>query len=103
MARARLKFGVYEERYRPICKTCKKNYPDCRHSKAPERVVLLAGPTNIWMQLNGTNYPGVRFRRFNDFSVVEMVTTEAQFRSKYSYVGRYVTKIERTEELQEKR
>jgi len=60
-------------------------------------VVMLAGPDQIWCQLNGTNYPSVRFRNFNDFDVVEMVMTETQFRSKFTYVGRYITNITRTE------
>lgn len=73
MNRARLKHGVYEERYRPLCVKCKKKWPECRHSEPPKRVVFLDGPDQIWAQLNGTNYPAVRFRAFNDFAAIEMV------------------------------
>ena len=100
MRRARLKYGVYEERYRPTCPKCKKKWPDCRHSEAPKRIVLLAGPDQIWAQLNGTNYPAVRFRAFNDFASVEMVMSELQFRGKYSYVGRFVTCITQKEVIE---
>jgi len=92
-----LKPGVYEERYRPICSKCAKKWPECRHSNPPKKVVLLAGPDRIWCQLNGTNYPAVHFRNFNDFDSVEMVMPDSQFRSKYSYVGRFVTQLIRTE------
>lgn len=102
MRRARFKHGVYEERYRPICMKCKKKWPDCKHSEPPKRVVLLAGSDQIWMQLNGTNYPSIRFRSFNDFTAVEMVMSEFQFRSKYTYVGRFFTKVTHQEVLQEK-
>lgn len=102
MRRARLKYGVYEERFRPICRSCKKQWPHCKHSKAPEKVVFVAGPDRIWMQLNGTNYPAVHFRKFNDSSSVEMVMTETQFRSKYVFLGRLTTVITRTDVMQEK-
>ena len=92
-SRARLKHGVYEERYRLVCPKCKKRWPDCKHSEAPKRVVLLAGPDRIWAQLNGTNYPAVRFRAFDDFAAIEMVMMDLQFRSKYTYVGRFITEI----------
>ena len=100
MRRAKLKYGVYEERYRPICSKCKKKWPECRHSDAPKRIVLLAGPDQIWAQLNGTNYPAVRFRGFNDFASVEMVMPELQFRGRYSYVGRFVTQVTQREVME---
>jgi len=100
MRRPKFKHGVYEERYRPLCMKCKKKWPDCRHSEAPKRVVLLAGPDQIWTQLNGTNYPAVRFRAFNDFASVEMVMPENQFRSRYTYVGRFVTQITHKEVIE---
>lgn len=103
MRRARLKWGAYEERYRPICPKCKKKWPECKHSEPPKRVVFLAGPDEVWCQLNGTNYPAVRFRSFNDFNVVDMVMPETQFRSKYVYVGRYVSKVTHLEEMVPKR
>lgn len=99
MRRARFKFGVYEERYRPVCPKCKKKWPDCKHSDAPKRVSFLAGPDQVWCQLNGTNYPSVRFRNFNDFNVVEMVMPENQFRDRYVYVGRYISRAIHTEEM----
>lgn len=99
MRRGRLKYGVYEERYRPQCSKCKKQWPQCKHLDPPKRVVTLDGPDKVWMQLNGTNYPAVRFRAFNDFSVVEMVMADTQFRHKFTYVGRYVTNIMRVESM----
>jgi len=95
--RPRYRHGVYEERYRPQCKKCSLTWPECKHSEPPKRVVFLAGPDKIWCQLNGTNYPSVRFRAFNDFSAVEMVMPENQFRSKYTYVGKFVTQVSRKE------
>lgn len=97
MSRARFKYGVYEERYRPLCMKCKKKWPECRHSEPPKRVVLLAGPDQIWCQLNGTNYRSVRFRYFNDSTSVELVMPDGQFRGKYVYVGKFTTRIVRTE------
>lgn len=91
--RARLKYGIYEERYRPICTKCKKKWPDCKHIDAPKRVVMLDGPDRIWCQLNGTNYPAVLMQNFNDFTSVRMVMTETQFRGKYVYVGRFTTQM----------
>lgn len=98
-SRARLKFGVYEERYRPICEKCKKRWPECLHSQAPKRVVLLAGPEQIWMQLNGTKYPAVRVRRFNDLAAIDMVMTETDFRSGHTYIGRFTTHVSSKEVL----
>lgn len=59
--------------------------------------MLLATPDQIWAQLNGTNYPAVRYRRFNNFDVVEMVLPENQFRDRYAYVGRFITHVSRSE------
>lgn len=100
MKRARLKHGVYQERYLPLCMKCKKRWPDCRHSEPPKRVVLLDGPERVWAQLNGTNYPAVRFRNFNDFASVEMVIPDNTFRQRYTYVGRFITRITHTEVME---
>lgn len=99
MRRGKLKVGVYEEKARPTCTKCGKKHPDCKHIAAPKKVVFLAGPDQIWAQLNGTWYPSVRFKNFNDSTSVEMVMPENQFRDRYKYLGQYVTVVNRVEEM----
>lgn len=88
MRRARLKYGVYEER---------------RKSKNPRRVVLLETGDEVWIQFNGTNYPAVVTREFNSPNVVKVAMTEFQFRDAYVWVGKYTTHVTRKEVLELKR
>lgn len=73
-SRARLKIGIYYSK-----------------SRITEQVVLLETPDRLWVQLNGTHYPAVMFRKFNCPDDVKMVMTEYQFRDRFKYAGRYQT------------
>lgn len=82
MRRAQLKFGVYEEKAHP-----------------ERRVALLEGPDRVWISFNGTNYPAVMCRTFNQPDNVKLVFTETQFRDRYKYLGRYTTIVSHKEVL----